>query len=166
MKYFWRYNSPLGEIFMQSDGINLTALKLGEFNDFGVEFREQNLQIFEDTCLWLDIYFSGNLPNFTPKISLNSLNGSEFAKQIWQILLQIPYGKTTSYSEIAQKIAIQKGIAKMSAQAVGGAIGKNPIAIIIPCHRVIGTSGKLVGYAYGIDKKEFLLNLERSNLKF
>ena len=151
---------------MQSDGVNLTGLKFGKFSDFGAEFKEQNLQIFKDTCLWLDIYFSGNLPNFTPKISLNSLNGSEFAKQIWQILLQIPYGKTTSYSEIAQKIAIQKGMAKMSAQAVGGAIGKNPIAIIIPCHRVIGTSGKLVGYAYGVDKKEFLLNLERSNLKF
>ena len=166
MKYFWRYNSPLGEIFMQSDGINLTALKFGKFSDFGAEFKEQNLQIFGDTCAWLDIYFSGISPNFTPKISLNSLNGSEFAKQIWQILLQIPYGKTTSYSEIAQKIAIQKGMAKMSAQAVGGAIGKNPIAIIIPCHRVIGTSGKLVGYAYGVDKKEFLLNLERSNLKF
>ncbi|MBQ7674971.1 MAG: methylated-DNA--[Campylobacter sp.] len=166
MKYFWRYNSLLGEIFMQSDGANLTALKFGKFSDFGAEFREQNLQIFADTYLWLDIYFSGNLPNFTPKISLNSLNGSEFAKQIWQILLQIPYGKTTSYSEIAQKIAIQKGMTKMSAQAVGGAIGKNPIAIIIPCHRVIGSGDKLIGYAYGLDKKEFLLNLERSNLKF
>lgn len=164
MKYFWRYSSLLGEIFMQSDGENLSVLKFGKFSDFGAEFKEQNLQIFADTCLWLDIYFSGNLPNFTPKISLNSLNGSEFAKQIWQILLQIPYGKTTSYSEIAQKIAIQKCMAKMSAQAVGGAIGKNPIAIIIPCHRVIGSGGKLTGYAYGLDKKEFLLNLE--NAKF
>ena len=166
MKYFWRYNSPLGEIFMQSNGVNLTALKFGKFSDFGAEFREQNLQIFADTCLWLDIYFSGNLPNFTPKISLNSLNGSEFAKQIWQILLQIPYGKTTTYGEIAREIALKRQIPKMSARAVGRAVGANPIAIIIPCHRVIGSGDKLTGYAYGLDKKEFLLNLERSNLKF
>lgn len=161
MKYFWRYSSPLGEIFMLSDGANLTALKFGKFGEFGAEFREQNLQIFGDTCAWLDIYFSGNLPNFTPKISLI---GSEFQLEIWQILMQIPFGTTTTYGEIAHKIALKRQIPKMSARAVGGAVGANPIAIIIPCHRVIGKGGKLTGYAYGVDKKEFLLNLE--NAKF
>ena len=161
MKYFWRYNSQLGEIFMQSDGVNLTALKFGKFSDFGAEFKEQNLQIFADTCAWLDIYFSGNLPNFTPKISLK---GSDFQLEIWQILMQIPFGTTTTYGEIAHEIALKRQIPKMSARAVGRAVGANPIAIIIPCHRVIGSGDKLTGYAYGLDKKEFLLNLE--NAKF
>ncbi|MBO7370849.1 MAG: methylated-DNA--[protein]-cysteine S-methyltransferase [Campylobacter sp.] len=161
MKYFWRYNSLLGEIFMQSDGVNLTALKFGKFSEFGSEFREQNLQIFKDTSAWLDIYFSGNLPNFTPKISLK---GSEFQLEIWEILMQIPFGATTTYGEIAREIALKRQIPKMSARAVGRAVGANPIAIIIPCHRVIGRGGKLTGYAYGLDKKEFLLNLE--NAKF
>ena len=159
MKYFWRYNSQLGEIFMQSDGVNLTALKFGKFSDFGAEFKEQNLQIFADTCLWLDIYFSGNLPNFTPKISLI---GSDFQLEIWQILMQIPFGTTTTYGEIAHKIALKRQIPKMSARAVGRAVGANPIAIIIPCHRVIGSGDKLTGYAYGLDKKHLLLNLEKS----
>ncbi|MBQ9292043.1 MAG: methylated-DNA--[Campylobacter sp.] len=157
MKYFWRYNSPLGEIFMQSDGVNLTALKFGKFSDFGAEFKEQNLQIFVDTCLWLDIYFSGNLPNFTPKISLK---GSKFQLEIWRILMQIPFGTTTTYGEIAREIALKRQIPKMSARAVGRVVGANPIAIIIPCHRVIGSGDKLTGYAYGLDKKRSLLNLE------
>ncbi|MDA3045763.1 methylated-DNA--[protein]-cysteine S-methyltransferase [Campylobacter sp. VBCF_06 NA8] len=161
MKYFWRYSSPLGEIFMQSDGVNLTALKFGKFSDFGAEFKEQNLQIFGDTCAWLDIYFSGNLPNFTPKISLI---GSEFQLEIWRILMQIPFGATTTYGDIAHEISLKRQIPKMSARAVGRAVGANPIAIIIPCHRVIGSGDKLTGYAYGLDKKEFLLNLE--NAKF
>ncbi|MBR2157540.1 MAG: methylated-DNA--[Campylobacter sp.] len=152
MKYFWRYNSPLGEIFMQSDGANLTALKFGKFSDFGAEFRKQNLQIFEDTCLWLDIYFSGISPNFTPKISLI---GSDFQLEIWQILMQIPFGATTTYGEIARKIALKRQIPKMYARAVGRAVGANPIAIIIPCHRVIGSGDKLTGYAYGLEKKGF-----------
>lgn len=161
MKYFWRYNSQLGEIFMQSDGVNLTALKFGKFSDFGAEFKEQNLQIFADTCAWLDIYFSGISPNFTPKISLE---GSDFQLEIWRILMQIPFGTTMTYGEIAREIALKRQIPKMSARAVGRAVGANPIAIIIPCHRVIAKEGKLTGYAYGLDKKEFLLNLE--NAKF
>lgn len=161
MKYFWRYSSPLGEIFMQSDGANLRALKFGKFSEFGAEFREQNLQIFGDTRAWLDIYFSGISPNFTPKISLK---GSKFELEIWQILMQIPYGTTATYGEIAHEIALKRQIPKMSARAVGRAVGANPIAIIIPCHRVIGSGGKLTGYAHGLDKKEFLLNLE--NAKF
>ena len=114
MKYFWRYNSLLGEIFMQSDGVNLTALKFGKFSEFGSEFREQNLQIFKDTSAWLDIYFSGISPNFTPKISLI---GSEFQLEIWEILMQIPFGATTTYGEIAHEIALKRQIPKMSARS-------------------------------------------------
>ena len=161
MKYFWRYVSPLGKMEMKSDdGINLSGLKFGEFDEFYGEFKEQNLQIFKDTCKWLDIYFNGNLPKFTPKISLNSLYGSEFSKSVWQILCQIDYATTMTYGEIAEKIANKKCIAKMSAQAVGGAIKRNPIVIIIPCHRVLGRARKLTGYAYGLDKKMALLDLE------
>lgn len=165
--YYWYYNSALGQITMKSDdGINLSELRFGKFDENCSKFKKQNLQIFKDTAKWLDIYFSGNLPNFTPKISLNLLKGSKFSKQILQILLQIPYGEVVTYGQIASIIATQKGVAKISAQAVGTAVGKNPIAIIIPCHRVIGKNGKLTGYAYGVDKKEFLLNLEKIGRKF
>ena len=164
MKYFWCYNSPLGQIVMKSDGENLISLEFGEFVGISSEFKKQYLDIFRDTTKWLDIYFSGNLPNFTPKISLNLLCGSEFAKRVWQILCEIDYSTTMTYGEIAEKIASKKSITKMSARAVGRAVGANPIAIIIPCHRVIGKGGKLTGYAHGLDKKEFLLNLE--NAKF
>lgn len=159
--YYWYYNSALGQIIMKSDGVNLIGLEFAKFDENCSKFKKQNLQIFKDTCLWLDIYFSGNLPNFTPKISLNLLNGSEFSKMVWQILLQIPYGEVTTYGQIANIIATQKGIAKMSARAIGSAIRRNPIAIIIPCHRVLGADGKLTGYAYGVDNKLALLNLEK-----
>ena len=163
MKYFWRYSSPLGEIFMQSDGVNVTALKFGKFSDFGAEFREQNLQIFGDTCAWLDIYFSGISPNFTPKISLI---GSDFQLEIWQILMQIPFGATMTYGEIAQKIAMQHGMKRISARAVGGAVGHNHISLIIPCHRVVGANGNLTGYAAGLNKKIKLLELEGISKRF
>ena len=161
MKYFWCYNSPLGQIVMESDGENLISLKFGEFVGISSEFKKRNLDIFRDTTKWLAIYFSGNLPNFTPKILLG---GSKFQLEVWQILLEIPFGAAMTYGEIAKQIACQRKIPKMSAQAVGGAVGANPIAIIVPCHRVIGKGGKLTGYAHGLDKKEFLLNLE--NAKF
>ena len=158
-EYFYSYNSPLGEILLGSDGENLTSLK---FANLG-EFKGQNLQIFKDTSKWLDIYFGGNLPNFTPKISAN---GSEFARSIWEIALEIPYAKTTTYGEIAHKIATKRQIQKMSSRAVGNALGKNPIALIIPCHRVIASGGKIGGYAYGVEKKIALLNLEKAQFGF
>ena len=119
-------------------------------NEQGGYFEEKNLAVFDQTRRWLDLYFSGREPGFTP--ALNPL-GSAFRRAVWEILLKIPYGKTTTYGQIACEIAAARGLAKMSAQAVGGAVGHNEISIIIPCHRVVGTHGSLTGYAGGIDRK-------------
>ena len=116
--------------------------------------RGKNLAVFDQTRRWLDLYFSGREPGFTP--ALNPV-GSAFRRAVWEILLKIPYGKTTTYGQIAREIAAARGLAKMSAQAVGGAVGHNEISIIIPCHRVVGTHGSLTGYAGGIDRKIKLL---------
>mgnify|MGYP000926299127 FL=1 len=126
-------------------------------NEQGGYFEEKNLAVFDQTRRWLDLYFSGREPGFTP--ALNPL-GSAFRRAVWEILLKIPYGKTTTYGQIAREIAAARGLAKMSAQAVGGAVGHNEISIIIPCHRVIGAHGNLTGYAGGIDRKIKLLQLE------
>lgn len=117
----------------------------------------QNLSIFESTKMWLDMYFDNQIPSFTPPLKAA---GSSFALSIWEILLKIPYGKSSTYGAIAKIIATQRGLKKMSAQAVGGAVGANPIAIIIPCHRVIGSNGALTGYAGGLDIKKKLLEIE------
>lgn len=119
--------------------------------------KEKNLAVFDQTRRWLDLYFSGREPGFTP--ALNPV-GSAFRRAVWEILLKIPYGQTTTYGQIAREIAAARGLAKMSAQAVGGAVGHNEISIIIPCHRVIGAHGNLTGYAGGIDRKIKLLQLE------
>ena len=121
-----------------------------EQNEQSGYFKEKNLAVFDQTRRWLDLYFSGREPSFTP--ALNPM-GSAFRRAVWEILLKIPYGKTTTYGQIAREIAAARGLAKMSAQAVGGAVGHNEISIIIPCHRVVGTHGSLTGYAGGIDRK-------------
>ena len=118
--------------------------------------------IRDRTRRWLDLYFSGREPGFTP--ALNPA-GSAFRRAVWEILLKIPYGKTTTYGQIAREIAAARGLAKMSAQAVGGAVGHNEISIIIPCHRVIGAHGSLTGYASGIDRKIKLLQLEGVDMR-
>lgn len=120
---------------------------------------QKELPIFDETCRWLDIYFSGKEPDFTPPLSMRT---TPFRKAVWEIMLTIPYGQTMTYGEIAGIIAEQRGIDRMSAQAVGGAVGHNSISLIIPCHRVIGTDGSLTGYAGGIDKKTQLLAMERA----
>ncbi len=112
----------------------------------------------KDTKNWFDLYFSGEVPKFVPKIALN--NVTDFQRQVLKILMGIPYGNTITYSEIAARIAKQRGIKKMSAQAVGGAVGKNPVSIIIPCHRVIGQDGSLTGYGGGLNNKKKLLEIE------
>lgn len=117
-------------------------------------FEEKNLAVFDQTKRWLDLYFSGREPGFTP--ALNPA-GSAFRRAVWEILLKIPYGQTATYGQIAREIAAARGLAKMSAQAVGGAVGHNEISIIIPCHRIVGTHGSLTGYAGGIDRKIKLL---------
>lgn len=111
---------------------------------------------------WLDVYFTGREPDFMPP--LNPV-GSGFQRAVWELLLQIPYGQTTTYGALARKLAQQQGLAHMSAQAVGGAVGRNKISILIPCHRVVGTGGRLTGYAGGVDRKAGLLELEHSGLR-
>ena len=132
---------------------NLSAQGAGEkfcVNEQNGYFEGKNLAVFDQTRRWLDLYFSGREPGFTP--ALNPV-GSAFRRAVWEILLKIPYGQTTTYGQIAREIAAARGLAKMSAQAVGGAVGPNEISIIIPCHRVVGTHGSLTGYAGGIDRK-------------
>lgn len=120
---------------------------------------KKNLPVFEQTAKWLDIYFSGQNPNFTPPLFLSS---TSFRNEVWKILLTIPYGKIMTYGEIAKLMAENRGAENMSAQAIGGAVGHNPISIIVPCHRVMGKNGSLTGYAGGVDIKEKLLKIENA----
>ena len=165
MDYTWHYESPLGRITLASDGNSLVGLwfdKQKYFSDvLSSSHIEKNLPIFEETIKWLDIYFSGKAPDFTPKLKMRT---TDFRKRVWEIMLKIPYGKTMTYGEIANIIAKEKGLSHMSAQAVGGAVGHNSISLIIPCHRVIGTKGNLIGYGGGIDKKKKLLEMEKPNM--
>lgn len=151
---------------MASDGTHLIGLWFDGQKYFSDSLQgpvqEKSLPVFKDTCRWLDTYFSGKDPGFTPPIAMRT---TPFRKQVWEIMLQIPYGRTLTYGEIADKIASKRGIKKMSAQAVGGAVGHNSISLIIPCHRVIGSGGNLTGYAGGIKTKIKLLNLEGIQLK-
>ena len=162
MIYTYHYTSPLGIITLASNGESLTGLWFDGQKYFPhkliSESAEAELPIFKQTVKWLDMYFSGRIPDFIPPISLNT---TPFRKAVYDILLTIPYGQTMTYGEIANIIAKQKGIERMSAQAVGGAVGHNPISIIIPCHRVVGADGSLTGYASGLDKKIELLKLEK-----
>ena len=167
MKYTYHYDSPLGGITMASDGESLSGLWFDGQKYFGAglaaDEEEQTesgeiLPVFEETKKWLDIYFDGKEPDFTPRLHLQ---GSPFRIEVWEILLKIPYGKTTTYKEIAERVAAQRGIPSMSAQAVGGAVGHNSISIIVPCHRILGTDGSLTGYAGGVEKKKSLLALEQ-----
>lgn len=165
MDYIYKYKSPIGDITMASDGINLIGLwfdgqKYAK-STISSSTIEKDLPIFNDTIKWLNLYFLGQNPHFIPQILMK---GSDFRKRIWDILLKIPYGTTMTYGEIADIIAKEEGLDKMSAQAVGGAVGHNPISIIVPCHRVVGTNGSLTGYAGGIDKKIKLLSLEKVDM--
>lgn len=176
---FLYYDSPLGKMIMKShDGKSLCELSFegqkyfnkkeefmrisenesDKFSDFQKsKCTEKEIPVFAETKKWLDIYFSGKQPQFFPKLDLQ---GSEFRLAVWEILLKIPYGQTITYGDIASEIGERRGIKKMAAQAVGGAVGHNPVAIIVPCHRVIGANGSLTGYGGGIERKEKLLQLE------
>ena len=150
--FFTTYPSPLGELTLTSDGQALTGLYLPVQNKTEKE-RNDHLPVFQQTKLWLDEYFRGNIPN--PKVLPLSPAGSPFQQQVWDILLTVPYGETTSYGTIAKMLS-----PTMSAQAVGGAVGRNPISIIIPCHRCLGANGRLTGYAGGLQNKAWLLRHE------
>ena len=151
------FHSPLGVIHLCSDGTHLTAVTFA-----GQKYEEKHIPtdavsgscpVLEETKDWLSLYFSGKAPDFLPPLKPR---GTPFQLKVWELLLQIPYGKTCTYGDLAKQLGCK------SAQAVGGAVGKNPISILIPCHRVMGADGKLTGYAGGIEKKEFLLHLEKS----
>ena len=160
MNYISTYKSILGNIIITADDIGLTGLwfeKQKYFPENISDYKEKETEILLSTKKWLDIYFSCKKPDYIPPLNLN---GTEFRKKVWKILLEIPYGKTTTYGEIAKKLAKDTGKKTMSSQAIGGAIAHNPISIIIPCHRVIGSDGSLTGYAGGIDRKRKLLELE------
>lgn len=163
MYYKRKYISPQGEIVLASDGKNLTGLAYTgqKYYDNAIpkESIEKNLEIFEEAVQWLDKYFRGENPGKAPKVKLE---GTDFRKQVWEILQNIPYGKVVTYGQIAKEIAKKRKINKMSAQAVGGAVGHNPISIIIPCHRVVGSDGCVTGYAGGVNRKIELLKIEGS----
>lgn len=165
MFYVQHYDSPLGGILLAADESGITGLWFdGQkyfARDLPAERVEQNTPALVEAKRWLDIYFTGGEPDFTPP--LHPI-GSGFRQAVWNILLQIPYGQTTTYGEIARQLAAKQGLARMSAQAVGGAVGHNEISIIIPCHRVVGTNGSLTGYAGGIDRKVKLLELEHTDM--
>lgn len=162
MQYLNHYHSPIGDILLAADDTGLIGLWFEEQKYFALhldkEHQEKDLPVFSETKRWLDIYFSGKEPDFTVPLHLS---GTDFQREVWEILCSIPYGKTTTYGEIARKIAAKRGLKRMSAQAVGGAVGHNPVSIIVPCHRVIGADGSLTGYAGGLEKKIYLLSLEK-----
>ncbi len=159
------YQSPLGEIIINSDGENLTAVCFKDSMDYGkyiIDGEEKELPIFDETIKWLNIYFQGKNPNFIPKYKRDDI--TPFRKLVIDEMLKIPYGQTVTYNDISKAIAKKKGIKRMSSQAVGGAVGWNPICIIIPCHRVVGTNGSLTGYGGGIKNKVELLKLEGNDM--
>lgn len=159
-----RYITPEGldDLIMISDGKKLTGLIFAGSENArkpSLTQNETSLPIFDNTRKWLDEYFSGEIPSFTPEFDISSL--TPFQQRVAALTLEIPYGKTATYGEIADIIAAERGITKMSSRAVGGAVGKNPICIIIPCHRVLGANGAITGYGGGISNKIALLNIEK-----
>ena len=154
------YDSPLGQLRLCSDGDALTAVTFVgqkyENNHIPKDATFGSCPVLEQAKTWLSAYFEGNIPNAFPPIKPN---GTPFQMAVWKTLLQIPYGETVTYAELAKQLGCK------SAQAIGGAVGRNPISIFIPCHRVVGADGKLTGYAGGVEKKEALLKLEKGHLK-
>ena len=162
MIYTWKYDSPLGPLTLAEEDGALVGLWMQ-----GQKYLPQDLQehraltpTLELAANWLERYFAGDRPEIG-ELSLNP-KGSEFRREVWDILRRIPYGETTTYAAIAAQIAKNRGIPRMSAQAVGNAVGHNPISILIPCHRVVGSGGSLTGYAGGLDRKQWLLDWEKS----
>lgn len=160
MTYTCDYSSPIGRMLLAANENSLTGLWFYGAKHFAAGLESERIEVLtpvlEQTARWLDIYFSGREPDFMPPLELH---GSAFRRRVWDELMKIPYGQTASYGEIARKLGTK------SAQAVGGAVGHNPISIIVPCHRVLGADGSLTGYAGGVDKKIRLLELEGVHIK-
>ena len=163
MYYYYIYQSPIGKLTIASNENNIVGLWLdGEKYYMDVlenkEYQEKETEVIKLAEKWLHKYFNNAKPEITD-LPIEFI-GSDFRKQVWKILSEIPYGKVITYGEIAKQISAQRGIKTMSAQAVGGAVGHNPISIIIPCHRVVGANGSLTGYSGGVKTKIKLLELE------
>ena len=161
MIYTQHYESPLGGILLAADDTGLTGLWFEGQKYFArtldAVHQEQENAVLSEASRWLDVYFGGQEPDFTPPLHPA---GSAFQQEVWALLRQIPYGETTTYRALAEVVARKRGLRQMSAQAVGGAVGHNPISIIVPCHRVVGSDGSLTGYAGGLERKVQLLRLE------
>lgn len=166
MIYTSQYVSPLGAITLACDEEAVTGLWFNGQKHFGnilpPDTQEQEKPLLKEAKKWLDIYFSGREPDFLPPLRYDS---TPFRKAVCDIMLTIPYGRTMTYGDIAARVAHQRGLEKMSAQAVGGAVGHNPISLMIPCHRVVGTGGSLTGYGGGIARKVKLLEMEHVDMK-
>ena len=160
------YSSPLGTITLACDETAITGLWFNGQRYFAStlsgEHRIEETPLLRQAKQWLEVYFSGQEPDFLPPLRYDS---TPFRKQVCDIMRTIPYGKTMTYGEIAAKLAKQRGLARMSAQAVGGAVGHNPISLMIPCHRVVGAGGSLTGYGGGIWRKAKLLELEHTDMR-
>ena len=165
MIYTSKYTSPLGGILLAADEVGLRGLWFdGQkyfARDLPDERTERETPVLSEAKRWLDLYFGGQEPDFLPPLHPV---GTPFRQAVWEILLRIPYGKTVTYGEISKQLAEKMGLERMSAQAVGGAVGHNEISIIIPCHRVVGSNGSLTGYAGGINRKIKLLELEHADM--
>ena len=165
MVFVQHYESPLGAITLACDGEAIIGLWFDGQKHFGStlpkETEEKAHPLFAEAARWLDGYFAGKEPEFLPPLRYDP---TPFRKAVCEIMLTIPYGKTMTYGEIARQLAERRGLPRMSAQAVGGAVGHNPISLMIPCHRVVGTNGSLTGYGGGIARKVKLLELERADM--
>lgn len=163
-RFITHYASPLGRLLLAADEEGLTGLWLEGQKYFAAglpqQREEQRTPALEEACRWLDTYFTGREPDFTPPLHL----WVDFQRAVWQLLLQIPYGQTTTYGALAGELAAAARLTHFSAQAVGGAVGHNRVSIIIPCHRVVGSGGSLTGYAGGLENKIKLLELESADL--
>ena len=153
LEFSARYDSPLGQLLLLSDGGNLTGLYMNR----EIPEKQADLPVFHQTAAWLDAYFQGQVP--TQQVPIK-LRGTAFQMQVWKILQTIPYGKVRTYGDIAKEVAANMGKQRMSAQAVGQAVGKNPVSILVPCHRVVGAEGRMTGYGGGMENKIWLLNRE------
>lgn len=166
MQYTSRYRSPLGEMLLAADETGVTGLWFAGQKYFArhldKEHAEKEIPLFATVKHWLDVYFAGSEPDFTVPLHFT---GTAFQNEVWGILCAIPYGRTTTYGEIAKQLAARRGLPHMSARAVGGAVGHNPISILVPCHRVVGLGGSLTGYAGGLERKRCLLALEQGRGK-
>ncbi len=161
MEYICHYASPLGDILLSADAAGLTGLWFEGQKHYAASLspdcRETDTQLLMLARQWLDVYFSSHEPDFSVPVHPS---GTAFQKEVWALLSAIPYGRTLTYGEIAARLAASRGLAHMSARAVGSAVSRNPISLIIPCHRVLGAGGALNGYAGGLERKAVLLRLE------